>query len=79
MKRIQKFPEKLTTKERVTIDRIIERIIALDLDGLDLKKLKGYADIYRIRKGDVRVIFSIQGKKVAILEIGRKNDTTYNL
>jgi mRNA interferase RelE/StbE len=40
------------------------------------KKLKGYSDLYRIRIGDYRVIYSIQDKivLVKILEIGHRRD-----
>jgi mRNA interferase RelE/StbE len=40
------------------------------------KKLKGYKDLWRIRQGDYRIIYSIQDKivQVEVLAIGNRRD-----
>lgn len=49
------------------------------LNGLDLAKLKGTDNIYRVRKGDVRVMFrKTTDGSVMILAIERRSDTTHN-
>ena len=38
--------------------------------NIDLKKLKGkWKDYYRIRKGNIRIIFSIQNKQIIIVSV----------
>ncbi|MDR3558114.1 MAG: hypothetical protein P4L61_01135 [Candidatus Pacebacteria bacterium] len=78
MTKLEKFLLKLVPKERAIVLDIIERIAKLDLDGLDIKKLTDMNGIYRVRKGNIRIKFCIVGKSANILEIGRRNDTTYN-
>ena len=77
MTKLEKFLSKLAARERVVILPIIERILRLDLRGLDVKKLKGIDDVYRVRKGDVRIVFHIENGKAYILDIGRKGENTY--
>ena len=47
------------------------------LDGTDIKKLKGQKDIYRVRKGDMRIIFVKTDFETYILAVERRTDTTY--
>lgn len=78
--KIQKALDKLSDRERKAIDELLKKIKTKHLDNLDLKKLKGRDDIYRVRKGDIRIIYRQNSDDgIYILEIGRRNDTTYNL
>jgi mRNA interferase RelE/StbE len=58
--------------------RIEEKITALCDDPLPpgSKKLKGQADHFRIRVGDYRVIYRIDGKRIVIVivRIGHRKD-----
>ena len=45
--------------------------------GLDLKKLKGRNDIYRVRKGKIRIIYKVDGEQIYLLAIEKRNDNTY--
>ncbi len=45
--------------------------------GLDVKKLKGRSDIYRARKGKIRIIYRIDGGQVYLLAIEKRNENTY--
>ena len=78
MDRIAKALKKLSPKERETIRKILERIATHSVTDLDITKLKGHTDIYRARKGDLRIIYRIpkQGA-IMILAIERRSDTTY--
>jgi len=58
---------------------MIGKIISRNWDDLDIKKLKGYHDIFRLRKGDIRIIYQIINKRVSILNIANRKETTYNL
>ncbi len=78
MNKLQKFLSKLGHKERLGAHELIERILARNFEGLDVTKLKGVENLFRVRKGDIRVVYSYHDKTIHILDIGRRNDTTYN-
>lgn len=75
--RIDKALRRLALKERRAIGELAVRIQKGGLAGLDIKKLRGTDDIYRVRKGDLRIIFRKSADDVFILAIERRNDTTY--
>ncbi len=78
MDRIKKALEKLTPKEREKIKKILIKLKNRQLGNLNLKKLKGRGDIFRIRQGQIRIIYRIDQKgNIFILTIERKSDTTY--
>ena len=77
MDKIQKALKKLTEKERELIRSLLDRLARGQTAGMDIAKLKGHADIFRIRKGTLRIIFRIEQSEVYILKIDRRNDTTY--
>lgn len=78
MQKINKFLNSLTKKERESLNILIARLSRNDLIGLNVKKLKGTENMYRVRKGDIRVIFSYTTHNTVKIEfVGRRNDTTY--
>ena len=80
MKNLERELKKFSQKEIRRIEFLLRKIIVKNFKGLDLKKLKGLKNIFRLRKGAIRVIFSLEDKKEPrILAIERKSDTTYNL
>lgn len=77
--RIRKTLRKLSSKEQKQLADVIRLIRENDLAGLDLKKLQGRNDVYRVRKGDFRVIFRrVPNSETTIIAIERRSDTTYN-
>lgn len=79
MDAIQKALKKLSTKERAQIKEILAKLSGGDTQGLDIKKLQGRDDIFRVRKGDIRIVYRRTGKTISILLIERRNEKTYNL
>jgi len=77
MDRIQKSLKKLSVKERGFVKKILEQLADGDTSGLDLQKLKENEEIYRIRKGDIRIIFIRKEKGLFILAIERRSEKTY--
>lgn len=76
--RIQKTLLKLSAKERKEVFNILEAILSGRLERLDVKKLAGNTDVYRVRKGKVRVIFLLsKTEDPQILAIERRSDNTY--
>src|SRR3989344_3152698 len=76
--KIEKALRNLSDKERQRLKIILAAIKDGRLDGLDVVKLKGYDDIYRVRKGDLRIIFRWTRVGIIILPIERLSDTPYN-
>lgn len=77
MDRNQKFLKRLNNKEFTAVEKVLQKILLRDTAGLDIKKLSGYRDVYRVRTGNVRVIFLDTGSYTEVLEISRRSDTTY--
>ncbi|MFA5184059.1 MAG: hypothetical protein WC456_00870 [Patescibacteria group bacterium] len=79
MDKVAKALQNLSVKEKEMIKIILFRIKSNSLSGLDLKKLKNRDDIFRIRKGKLRIIFRKQKDgRYFILAIERRSDKTYN-
>lgn len=68
---------KFSKKEIKRILGVVESINKGDLFGLQLKKLSGKKDLFRIRVGSIRVLYRRIGKKALILKIERRSDKTY--
>jgi len=47
-------------------------ILTLDLGEYDVKAIKGYKGIFRLRKGDLRIIFMKEKKMRVIINIDYK-------
>ena len=78
MDKIQKALKKLTPKEREIIKNLLAELEMGNMRGLDVKRLKGFEDIFRVRRGGLRIIYH-KGKKniIFVLRIDRKNESTY--
>jgi|WetSurMetagenome_2_1015567.scaffolds.fasta_scaffold667669_1 mRNA-degrading endonuclease RelE of RelBE toxin-antitoxin system len=79
MDKIQKALARLSDKERKSIKDVLEKLSSGKIEGLDVKKLKGRDDIYRVRKGKLRIIYHQTDKGFFILAIERRSDNTYDL
>lgn len=66
-KKAEKF---LRKQDKPTQLRLIEAISKLPLEG-DIKKLQG-ADGYRLRVGNYRVLFDVNGIILDIIDIGNR-------
>lgn len=78
MDKIQKALGKLFPKEREKVKQILRQIESGKTTGLDVKKLKGRDDIFRVRKGDIRIIYRTETSgKIFILAIERRRENTY--
>jgi mRNA-degrading endonuclease RelE of RelBE toxin-antitoxin system len=61
------------------IKDILQKLSFGKIDGLDMKKLKGRKDIYRVRKGKIRIIYRQADKIFYILTIEIRSNNTYDL
>lgn len=78
MDRFEKAVQKLTGKEKKKIREIIKALQSGRFDNLDIKKLRGGDDIFRVRKGGIRIIYQIRNNRTFILKVGRRKEDTYN-
>ncbi|MEK7117520.1 MAG: type II toxin-antitoxin system RelE/ParE family toxin [Patescibacteria group bacterium] len=78
MQRIEKVLRKLSREERLKVERGIEKILNRDFVGLNVRKIRGKEDVYRVRIGRVRIIFFWKDTQTDILIVDRRNDNTYN-
>jgi len=80
MDKIVKALKKLSQRESELIKEILVKLENKQLENLDIKKLKGRNDIFRIRKGQIRIIYRLDKKgNIFILAIERRSNTIYNL
>lgn len=68
-KKAKKFIDKLPVNERRRVVAAIERLP----NGEDIKKLKGYDDLLRLRVGDYRIIYTIDNGKLIVYVIDIDN------
>lgn len=77
--RITKSLRKLSGKEEKAVVGLLQKIKAGHIEDLDIKKLKGHQDIYRVRKGHLRVIYRVSANHhISVLALERRSDTTYH-
>lgn len=77
MASVEKLLEKFGRKERIILEGLIKQLVSLNWQTLDIKKLKGYQDAFRVRKGKLRIIFTLVGREVFIVDIKKRNEKTY--
>jgi mRNA-degrading endonuclease RelE of RelBE toxin-antitoxin system len=78
MDAIEKALKKLNAKECSWVREILEKLASNKTWGLDIKKLQGRDDIFRVRKGDIRIVFRKNEGAVSILLIERRSEKTYS-
>lgn len=80
MDKIEKAIAKLSEKERQWVRRILQSLADGSTAGLNIKKLKGRDDIFRVRKGDIRIIYrtDVTGA-FFVLTVQRRKEGTYRL
>ena len=77
MNKIEKFLKKLSPLEGKEIQEIISRIVGGKYEHMDMRKMGGYVSRYRVRKGKIRIIFTLYDYGAVIEKIDFRNDNTY--
>ena len=78
MDKLAKLLQTLTAKERDRLEHALTDLLSGKREGLDIKKLRGFDTVFRLRVGDLRIIFTKEADDVRILEVSRRDDTTYD-
>lgn len=74
MDKIKKFLLKLTKKERAFFKRIFKDLLELNLKNYDVKRIKGHQRFFRLRKGNIRIIFAKERQTGIIIDIDYRKD-----
>ncbi len=77
MDKLKKFIDKLTTREKKDLEPILVKLKKLDFRELDVKKLKNTEGLYRVRKGNIRIIYTLKNGVVSLISIERRSDNSY--
>jgi len=77
MDKIDKILSKLGEREKEKLKNILLKINNSEFRGLDLKKLKGRNDVFRVRQGNMRIIFRKTDHVIKILALERRTSKTY--
>jgi mRNA-degrading endonuclease RelE of RelBE toxin-antitoxin system len=75
--KIKKLLAKLKSQERELVKLLILRVKLDDTLGLDIKQLKGHSDLFRVRKGRLRIVYRKDANSFLIVRIDRRNEKTY--
>lgn len=75
--KISKELAKFSAKERELVKEILFQLRQGDRSGLQITKLKGHKDIFRVRKSRLRIIYQQLGTTMNILAIERRSEKTY--
>jgi len=76
MDKILKTIKSLDSRNAQKLIITMELIFKEQFDDLNIKKLKGYKNIFRVRVGDYRIIYK-KDKNVKVLFVGRRDEKTY--
>ncbi len=79
MPTLERLLSRFNKEDKKILEYLIGRVASLNWQSLNIKKLKGYQDIFRLRKGKIRIIFTKIGKNIRIISIERRKEDTYNL
>jgi mRNA-degrading endonuclease RelE of RelBE toxin-antitoxin system len=78
MDAIAKALKKLNTRERGWVRELLEKLATGKTQGLDIKKLQGRDDIFRAKKGDIRIVYRKAAGGISVLLIERRSEKTYS-
>lgn len=77
MDKIQKLLSKLSEKDKSTVKKILKQLHSKNTKNLDIKKLKGLSNLFRVRKGDIRIIYTLDHSEIRLFKIDKRKEDTY--
>jgi len=77
MDKIEKVLKRLREEERRSLKQILRQLAKRDYKGLNIQKLRGREDVFRVRKGNIRIIYRVKNGDISVLKIERRSEKTY--
>ena len=78
MDKIEKALRMINAKEKEIIKDILDKLREDNILGFGVQKLRGHKDIFRAKKGNIRIIYrKIEARKIFVLAIERRSEKTY--
>lgn len=77
MDKLNKTLKRLNKVDRLRATAAIEKIESGDVLGFDIKPLKGSANLYRLREGNLRIFFTQLNNIRVVTEIRFRSEKTY--
>lgn len=77
MDKIQKLLKRLNKKEYEVVFTTLQSIQKGKVAELNIQRLSGHRDIYRVRVQNIRIIFFADTNDTEILDISRRSEKTY--
>jgi mRNA-degrading endonuclease RelE of RelBE toxin-antitoxin system len=77
MDRVEKFIRKIGKKRAPEVIALVTKVLENNLGFLDVKKLAGEKDIYRVKVGRIRIKYEKVENLNIIVHIGFRDDNTY--
>jgi mRNA-degrading endonuclease RelE of RelBE toxin-antitoxin system len=77
MDKIQKTLNKIGSKQAGRIIVVFTKIKSNNFDGLDIKKLKGFKYLFRVKAGEYRVVYQKTPEKIEVVGLYKRDDNTY--
>jgi mRNA-degrading endonuclease RelE of RelBE toxin-antitoxin system len=77
MDKLEKAIAKLPKEHRKVFDDLSRKLLHRDLTGLNIARLKGYKDVFRLKRGRLRIIFRTSSNNLEIIDIGLRSEKTY--
>lgn len=74
---IEKFFRKLSAKEYEALTLVFLQIQKDYTEVPGLTKLRGFKNIFRVRVGRMRIIFSVKKEQVTIVRLANRDENTY--
>lgn len=73
-RKAQAFIMALPETARKKIKEAVTRIVAGDMTGLDIKRLRPHPHDYRLRVGGVRILFTSDAERLFVYKAGYRGD-----
>lgn len=74
MNNIEKFFSKLNKSLRLHLIAVIQDVLAGKIDAAKIKPLKGHSGLFRVRVGDIRIVFAKKEDGLILFSIGFRKD-----
>jgi mRNA-degrading endonuclease RelE of RelBE toxin-antitoxin system len=58
---------------------VFDAVLSGKISELDIKKIKNESSVFRVRCGQIRVIYKKEKEKVFIVSVGRRSEKTYKI